>query len=118
MKLSNRTERKKVSYFGCAKFCFFTTNIHQPLPEREITVLVQTEHLVLERNARGEQLLDDRRFWDESFQSKVEYSLKGLLTEGPEDLQLVQDAAEVVRFLLGLWIVSDVISQGVDYLGL
>ena len=63
-------------------------------------------------------MLDYRRFRDESFQSQVEYSLKGLLTEGPEDLQFVQDTAEVVRFLLSVLVVSHVVSQRVYYLRL
>ena len=67
----------------------------------------------LEWNAGGEESLDDWRFWDQSLQSQVEYSLESLLTEGSQHLELVQNTTEIVRFLLSLLVVSHMVSQGI-----
>ena len=72
----------------------------------------------LERNTGGKESFNDGRFRDKSLQSKVEYSLESLLTEGPQHLELVQNTAEVVRFLLSLLVVSHMVSQGIYDLGL
>ena len=64
-----------------------------------------------EWNAGGEESFDDWRFWDQALQSQVEYSLESLLAERSQHLQLVQNATEVVRFLLSVLVVSHMVSQ-------
>ena len=71
-----------------------------------------------ERNARGEQLFDDRGLWHETLPSEIEDPLERLLAQGPQHLQLVQDAAEVMLLLLRVRIVSHVVPERVDDLGL
>ena len=71
-----------------------------------------------ERNARGEQLFDDRGLWHETLKPEIEDSLERLLGEGAQHLQLVQDATEVMLLLLRVRVVCHVISQRVDDLGL
>ena len=74
---------------------------------------MQTPHVRehLERNAGGEESLDDWRFRDQALQPQVEYSLESLLAEGSQHLKLVQNATEVVRFLLSVLVVSHMVSQ-------
>ena len=67
----------------------------------------------LEWNAGGEESFNDWRFWDQPLQPQVEYSLESLLTEWPQDLELVQNTTEVVRFLLSVLVVSHMVSQGI-----
>ena len=71
-----------------------------------------------ERNARGEQCFDDRRLRHQPLQSEIENPLERLLAQGPQHLQLVQDAAEVMLLLLRVRIVSHVVPERVDDLGL
>ena len=141
----NRTERRKVSWFGFCPISLILINYYSPAFTREITIIgklwasATTTQIWpqlpwygifhseaqraqfregLEWNAGGEESFNDWRFWDQPLQSQVEYSLESLLTEWPQHLELVQNATEVVRFLLSVLVVSHMVSQGIYNLGL
>ena len=72
----------------------------------------------LEGDTGREHALNDGGLGHQPLQPQVEDPLEGLLAEGPQHLQLVQDPGEVLRLPLGLGVVGDVVPQGVDDLGL
>ena len=71
--------------------------------------------MALEGDARRKHFFDEWWGWHQVLQFKVEDPLESLHAEWPQGGQAIQNACEVLLFLLRIWVVGHVIFQWTDH---